>query len=281
MPKRPLPRKDSKFGTINDDAVDFVSIVGLGCSSFSTFFWSRKERLAAMTTTAAEPFDNDGWTVQSLQRSHPRVQEWIRTIRYAIEIAGITLLDTAPWYGHGTSEVVVGWALDEVLVPAIDQSGKESASPGGSKDSAGVINRGDIIVNTKIGRYEAHPPHRQFDFTRSTTLHSVQRSLQRMPSIGYIDVLQLHDPEFATSLDDLLLKETIPAMIECQKKGYCRALGMTGSLRLVVVFLLAVGDYLLKIEGCVQLLLFSLSPSFISRFAPALRFRITRIRTIQ
>ena len=44
---------------------------------------------------------------------------------------------------------------------------------------------------------------------------------------GYIDVLQLHDPEYAPSLDQLFT-ETLPAMMECRKKGLCRALGLTG-----------------------------------------------------
>ena len=85
--------------------------------------------------------------------------------------------------------------------------------------------REDIIINTKVGRYESDPS-KQFDFSRSTTLASVQRSLRRL-NCSYIDVLQLHDPEFAPSLDQLM-NETIPAMIECRKNGWCRALGMTG-----------------------------------------------------
>ena len=141
-----------------------------------------------------------------MNRSHPRVQEWIRTIRYAIEECGITLLDTAPWYGHGTSEVVVGWALEEAL----------------EKDPS---IRDRITVNTKAGRYEANAQE-QFDFSYDTILRSAERSVQRM-KCGYLSVLQLHDPEFAPTLR-VLLDETIPALLECKKRGYCRALGLTG-----------------------------------------------------
>lgn len=115
-------------------------------------------------------------------------------------------MDTAPWYGHGTSEVVIGWALEEILRP-------------------NVVDRKDILINTKVGRYEAEPS-KQFDFSKQTTLHSVKRSLTRM-KCQYIDVLQLHDPEFAPSLEQLM-DETIPAMLECQANGWCRELGMTG-----------------------------------------------------
>ena len=171
-----------------------VPIVGLGCSSFSTFFWSKDE----------ESSIGGSWTPETIDRTHPKVQEWIGTIHYAVEECGITLLDTAPWYGHGTSEVVVGWAMEELLPR---------------------FKRERLTITTKVGRYEADPT-KQFDFGYDATLHSVERSLKRM-KCDYIDVLQLHDPEFAPSLH-ILLNETIPAMMECRKRGWCKALGLTG-----------------------------------------------------
>jgi aryl-alcohol dehydrogenase-like predicted oxidoreductase len=173
-----------------------VPIIGLGCSSFSTFFWDSSEVRR----------EGGKWTLEEMDRSHPRVEEWMQTIHCAIE-CGITLLDTAPWYGHGTSEVVIGWALEEILV-------------GGS-----VVTRDDLVINTKLGRYEADP-QTQFDFSKQATFQSVERSLQRM-KCQYINVLQLHDPEFSPTLN-ILMEETIPAMMECRDKGWCRALGMTG-----------------------------------------------------
>jgi L-galactose dehydrogenase len=189
----------SKFD--NERLPASVSIVGLGCSSFSTFFWTKDEH-----TSHTSKSSKDAWAVEGLQREHPRVQEWIQTITYAVTTAGVTLLDTAPWYGHGTSEVVIGWALQALA----NHSG---------------FQREGLTINTKVGRYEAEPA-RQFDFSATATLASVQRSLARM-QCEYIDVLQLHDPEFAPSLD-ILIHETIPAMLQCQEQGWCRALGMTG-----------------------------------------------------
>jgi aryl-alcohol dehydrogenase-like predicted oxidoreductase len=194
-----------------------VPIVGLGCSSFSTFFWTAAEQDELMNNQDHLRCDNNnsnsnsssGWTVDTLQRHHPKVQEWIDTIRYAILECGITLLDTAPWYGHGTSEVVIGWALDELLLA------KEE----------GVVQREDLIITTKVGRYQAALDD-QFDYTYDTTLQSVDRSLQRM-NLTYVNVLQLHDPEFSPNLQ-VLLEQTIPAMITCQQQGKCHALGMTG-----------------------------------------------------
>lgn len=62
--------------------------------------------------------------------------------------------------------------------------------------------------------------------SNSTTINSVSRSLTRL-NISYIDILQLHDPEFAPSIT-ILLEETIPALIECQKRGWTKAIGLTG-----------------------------------------------------
>ncbi len=55
---------------------------------------------------------------------------------------------------------------------------------------------------------------------------SVQRSIERM-NCTYIDVVQLHDPEFAPNLS-ILKEETIPALIECRRRGWARAIGLTG-----------------------------------------------------
>jgi L-galactose dehydrogenase len=248
-----------------------VSIVGLGCSSFSTFFWTEKElrddddaaRIAAAASASTDTNGTgttgcDSSRRRLLHKNHPRVQEWIETILYAINDAGITLLDTAPWYGHGSSEKVVGWALEELFRRQPDDDNdntdnsnddnatsssttSSSTSTTRTKDTTSTrrISRKDLIINTKVGRYEADV-NQQFDFSAAATLASVERSLERLQcgsggggsdsgdsASGYIDVLQLHDPEFAPSLEQLLT-ETVPAMMECRDRGYCRALGLTG-----------------------------------------------------
>jgi aryl-alcohol dehydrogenase-like predicted oxidoreductase len=135
------------------------------------------------------------------------------------------LLDTAPWYGHGTSEIVVGWALEEILSNKDENNDNNKPRDGETTTINSSIAREDLCINTKVGRYEADPKQ-QFDFSRIATLESAQRSLERL-RCGYIDVLQLHDPEFSPTLN-VLLEETIPAMVECRDKGWCRALGLTG-----------------------------------------------------
>lgn len=90
MPKghKTIPRREfgSSIGTKTLPAT--LPLVGLGCSSFSQFFWSSTE-------CSEEPAEN--WTPGSMRKDHPRVQQWMKTIHFAVEECGINLLDTAPW----------------------------------------------------------------------------------------------------------------------------------------------------------------------------------------
>ncbi|KAL7541995.1 hypothetical protein ACHAXR_011659 [Thalassiosira sp. AJA248-18] len=190
-------------------------IVGLGCSSFSTFFSSE---------------DEESLTVDTISRENIAVQGWVETIRHAVIDRGINLLDTAPWYGHGTSEVCVGYALDTLLAADENNSSGEISSTldlttPQKRKRTGSLPRSDLIINTKVGRYDAHPLH-QFDFSYNTTINSVRRSLERL-NCTYIDVIQLHDPEFSPSLS-ILKEETVPALLECRRRGWAKAIGLTG-----------------------------------------------------
>jgi hypothetical protein len=98
----------------------------------------------------------------------------------------VNLLDTAPWYGYGESERILGRCLRAAGVP-----------------------RGAYYLSTKVGRYLPDLLE-QFDFTYARTLRSVDESLARL-QVDYIDTVQVHDPEFAPSLD-IILSETLPAL---------------------------------------------------------------------
>jgi len=133
---------------------------------------------------------------------------------------GINLLDTAPWYGHGISEMVVGYALEDILI--VDDDGDEE----GGKRKKTKIARSDLVINTKVGRYDARPAD-MFDFSYDATVASVETSLKRLKCGKYVDVIQLHDPEFSPTVQ-LLLDETIPALLEVRSRGWARAIGITG-----------------------------------------------------
>lgn len=129
----------------------------------------------------------------------PNESDAVDTIREAIA-RGVNYIDTAYWYGQGSAEKVLGKALTEVP-------------------------RSAYYIGTKVGRYELEEKDR-FDFTAKTTRESVLRSLENL-GLDYVDVIQIHDIEFAPSFD-ILLKETLPALEELVKEGKAKYIGITG-----------------------------------------------------
>ncbi|KAK3784892.1 hypothetical protein RRG08_056847 [Elysia crispata] len=113
---------------------------------------------------------------------------------------GINYIDTAPWYGQGKSETVLGKVLP-------------------------TVPRSSFYISTKVGRYELDPL-KMFDFSAERTLKSVDESLQRL-GLDYVDVIQIHDMEFAPSLD-IILNETLPALQKVKDAGKARFIGITG-----------------------------------------------------
>ena len=110
--------------------------------------------------------------------------------------------DTAPWYGFGESERILGRVLKAARIP-----------------------RAAYYLSTKVGRYLPGVLE-QFDFTYARTLASVDESLARL-QVDYIDTVQVHDPEFAPALE-IILSETLPALEAARAAGKIRRIGITG-----------------------------------------------------
>lgn len=116
--------------------------------------------------------------------------------------SGVNVLDTAPWYGYGESERILGRLLKELSVP-----------------------RAAYYLHTKCCRY-LPDVEETFDFTYARTVKSVDESLERL-GVEYIDTVQVHDPEFAPNLD-VVLTEVLPALAACVAAGKVRRIGLTG-----------------------------------------------------
>lgn len=109
-------------------------------------------------------------------------------------------MDTAPWYGQGKSEEIIGRALQGVPREA-------------------------YYIATKIGRYEKDVS-RQMNFTGARTRESVDKSLALL-QLKHIDVIQIHDVEFAKSLVPVV-EEALPALEQLRNEGKVRFIGVTG-----------------------------------------------------
>jgi aryl-alcohol dehydrogenase-like predicted oxidoreductase len=118
----------------------------------------------------------------------------IATIRAAVE-QGITLIDTAPVYGFGRSEEIVGKAL-----------------AGGLRDS--------VTIATKVGiAWRDGNPYR--DGRRQRVVREIEDSLRRLRT-DVIDLYQVHWPDLQTPLE-----ETARALEDLLRQGKIRAIGVS------------------------------------------------------
>jgi aryl-alcohol dehydrogenase-like predicted oxidoreductase len=121
--------------------------------------------------------------------------ESIKTIRGAIE-HGVTVVDTAPVYGFGRSEEIVGKALAE----------------------GGLRSR--VLIATKAGlEWQGDRVFR--NATRARILREVKESLRRLRT-DYIDIYQVHWPDPLVTIE-----ETAEAMRDLFEQGTIRAIGVS------------------------------------------------------
>jgi len=113
--------------------------------------------------------------------------------------AGMSLIDTAPWYQ--ASERVLGRCLRKL---------------------AAEVPRDRYQLNTKVGRY---PTGKMFDFSAARVARSVEDSLAAL-QVDYIDTIQVHDCEFGD--EDVIVNETLPLLDELRRAGKVRRIGITG-----------------------------------------------------
>ena len=114
--------------------------------------------------------------------------------------SGVNYVDTAPFYGEGKSEEVLGQALKRVP-------------------------RHTYYIGTKVGRYMADWKN-AFDFSEETILAEFEKSLQRL-QLSYVDIIQIHDFEFCQD-PERIAKETLPVLEKIVKSGKARYIGITG-----------------------------------------------------
>jgi aryl-alcohol dehydrogenase-like predicted oxidoreductase len=135
------------------------------------------------------------WAMGGYQWGGADDDESVRTIHAALDL-GINLIDTAPAYGFGHSEEVVGRAIAER----------------GPRD--------DVILATKAG-LERGGDLLYRNSTRRQIFEEVELSLRRLRT-DYIDLYQVHWPDPATPIE-----ETAEAMRDLQRAGKIRAVGVS------------------------------------------------------
>ena len=126
----------------------------------------------------------------------------IAAIQASID-AGVTLIDTAPAYGLGRSEEIVGKAL------------------AGRRDKAVVATKCGLVWHTRKGTHffdqDGKPVHRYLG--RDAIIHEVEESLRRLGT-DYIDLYITHWQDATTPVE-----ETVRALEELKQAGKIRAIG--------------------------------------------------------
>lgn len=130
--------------------------------------------------------------------------ESIAAINASID-AGISLIDTAPAYGMGYAEEVVGKAIV------------------GRRDEVVLATKCGLVWHTQKGDYffdqQDKPVHRYL--AKDSIIYEVEQSLKRLRT-DYIDLLFTHWQDATTSIE-----ETMEAMLQLKKQGKIRAIGIS------------------------------------------------------
>lgn len=119
----------------------------------------------------------------------------IKTIHKAIEL-GVNLIDTAPVYGRGVSEEIVGKAVSEY----------------GFRDK--------VVIATKVGlEWTSGKVYR--NSSKSRIYKEIEDSLRRLKT-DYIDIYQVHWPDPLVPIE-----ETAQALYSLYREGKIRAIGVS------------------------------------------------------
>ena len=137
-------------------------------------------------------------------------EESIKTIHRALEL-GINTIDTAPVYGFGHSEEIVGKAI----------SG----------------NRSQYVISTKCGlwwddeegsfRFEKDGHRVTRNLTARAIRTEIERSLKRLGT-DYIDIYYTHNPACPPVMTPV--EETVGTLMELKKEGKIRAIGSSNMM---------------------------------------------------
>ena len=131
-----------------------------------------------------------------------REEEGIEAVHTAVD-NGINFIDVSPYYGHLKAETVLGKALKD-------------------------IPREKYYLSTKVGRY-GHDGINTWDYSAKRAQESVYESMERL-NVDYIDLINVHDVEFQGDMEgglQLIVDETLPALVELRDKGVVKHVGIT------------------------------------------------------
>jgi len=138
------------------------------------------------------------------------------TILAALD-SGINFIDTAPLYGHGNAERMIGSALSKtnkeyVISTKVGRVLKKFAP----EEIAGKVEGLAAFIGVDPTIFPV------FDFSRDGILRSIQESLERL-NISSIDIALIHD---ADDRIDEAIKNSYPILDELRSQGVIKGIGV-------------------------------------------------------
>jgi aryl-alcohol dehydrogenase-like predicted oxidoreductase len=147
------------------------------------------------TSLKVSPVAIGTWAIGGWMWGGTDETESIATIRAAFE-HGINIVDTAPVYGFGRSEEIVGRAIAEGRL------------------------RSDVLIATKAG-LQWNNGRVSRNASRARITREIEDSLRRLRT-DYIDIYQVHWPDPLVTIE-----ETAEAMLMLLEQGKIRAIGVS------------------------------------------------------
>lgn len=142
------------------------------------------------------------WAIGGWMWGGTEEEQSIAAIRQSID-EGISLIDTAPAYGQGLSESIVGKAIE------------------GRRDKVVLATKCGLVWHTQKGNhffdYDGKPVHRYLG--KDSIVHELEQSLTRLKT-DYIDLYITHWQDPKTPVD-----ETMEALEMLKSQGKIRAIG--------------------------------------------------------
>ena len=152
-------------------------------------------------------FGKTGWDVSEIGLGgswfYGRPEEGLLPVSHGVQVVeralelGVNYFDTAPLYGKGRSEEILGTALQGVTETH--------------------------YLATKVGYYPE-----PFDYTRDTVWRGLDASLKRLKR-DRVDLIQIHEAEKAGWMGIMGKGRTLEALLEVQQQGLATFIGLTGS----------------------------------------------------
>ena len=226
-----------------------VSVISFGASGLGGMFTAGQGTGLADAKAGAADEKEDVWFAEDAEADKQAAKDIVQMCLKA----GVNIIDTSHWYGQGRSERLLGHALKGVPRQAFYINSKIGrydkdpmhmfdftyektyqagpASPARSPNPDPTPTTSPTPTPTRpqpdadpSPRTASPSPARRLSVVRAE--QAVLDSLKRL-QLECIDSMQVHDPEFAPSVD-VIVTQTLPALQRLKEEGKIKYVGVTG-----------------------------------------------------